>query len=1004
MDGKSVDISLNGTDLSHDLETNKTKITFANSNARSLIDKLDSVATVYSEFELDLFGITETWLKNNKETTATLTELKSARGIEFIRKDRSGRRGGGVAISYDMSKVKLRREKVRGLETFEVVAASGKLIANGRPLLVVVTYLPPKLTAARLTTFNEALADTLEEKMRALVNPLVIFMGDINRKNITPALEDFPLIKRLEAGPTRGLANLDEVHVNFHDNVTNFCVHDPLENSTGVRSNHDVVIVEASFDRLHVFKKEEIWLRHYSVESESQFGAALLLVDWTPIYSLGPSEAANFLNDKLVEIRDATFPLRKTVIKSTDGEWMTPSLRRKIRRKRRMYKREGKTARWKSFEAEVEEQVRCAKQNYLAKAKHKCVDAKSSGHFFKAVNALKTPNAPKVWSVTSLFPPDLPIPDVADKAAEFFNSISQEYRGIPHPLPVPGTLEKCPLRHEIAARLKAMKKPKSQVNGDIDPRLATKFADVISEPLHHIFRGVYTNASWPALWKNETVTLIPKNSAPSSLSEVRYISCTPLFSKLLESYVLDSLRRETTLSRRQFGGIKGMSVNHYLCELWQDVLHSLEDHRASAVITAVDYEKAFNRLDHSACIEALRTNGASETTVQLVASFLHERTMQVKIGQHLSRPRLVPGGSPQGSILGNYLFCMTTNQLIPRDSRGLPAVSPSSPGPSPPPSPPPRSTQPSGSGPESDEEVPFHFGAPHLESSLNSTATSFRPELAQIEDFLGVPDGWEEKGVLTNVYVDDFVHVEKVRHSDAIAHFTTGKTVIAPQAEKTKEIFEQNSHRSAELGMRINPSKTSMICISASDSRVQAYFDVDGKRIESCDELKVLGFWFGRSPGAGTHVQKLVDKFRCRLWAMRHLRDSGMNKPDLLAVYRSILLPVADFASVTYGPLLTQDQSTTLEGLQRRAMKIVYDSFVPYRLALEDAGLTTLENRRQHALKKFAAKCNENERYGENWFPLRGEAAHDVRYLETLTRTNRFYKSPINTMRRLLNE
>ena len=37
--------------------------------------------------------------------------------------------------------------------------------------------------------------------------------------------------------------------------------------------------------------------------------------------------------------------------------------------------------------------------------------------------------------------------------------------------------------------------------------------------------------------------------------------------------------------------------------------------------------------------------------------------MRVRIGDSYSSPRSVPGGSPQGSILGNYLFCMATDEL-----------------------------------------------------------------------------------------------------------------------------------------------------------------------------------------------------------------------------------------------------------------------------------------------------------------------------------------------------
>ena len=36
--------------------------------------------------------------------------------------------------------------------------------------------------------------------------------------------------------------------------------------------------------------------------------------------------------------------------------------------------------------------------------------------------------------------------------------------------------------------------------------------------------------------------------------------------------------------------------------------------------------------------------------------------MRVKIGNIYSMPMTVPGGSPQGSILGNFLFCATTDE------------------------------------------------------------------------------------------------------------------------------------------------------------------------------------------------------------------------------------------------------------------------------------------------------------------------------------------------------
>ena len=114
--------------------------------------------------------------------------------------------------------------------------------------------------------------------------------------------------------------------------------------------------------------------------------------------------------------------------------------------------------------------------------------------------------------------------------------------------------------YEVAARLKSCKKPKSQVNGDINPQLVAKFYDVLAIPLTYIYNKILNSLAWPDIWKFETVTVIPKNSSPSSPAELRNLSCTPLFSKVLETFVLERIKSEVTLSRNQYGGIKGIST------------------------------------------------------------------------------------------------------------------------------------------------------------------------------------------------------------------------------------------------------------------------------------------------------------------------------------------------------------------------------------------------------------------------------------------------------------
>ena len=141
--------------------------------------------------------------------------------------------------------------------------------------------------------------------------------------------------------------------------------------------------------------------------------------------------------------------------------------------------------------------------------------------------------------------PGVPDLEIAENAADVFNSISQEYP--PVRAPNHNFTRQCPEMYEIANALRAAKKPKSIVRGDIDRRLVTKYSDILAIPLHAVYSKVFSTLEWPTLWSTETVHLIPKKSNPENMKQLRNLSCTPLFSKVLESFVLKSLKSKVKL-------------------------------------------------------------------------------------------------------------------------------------------------------------------------------------------------------------------------------------------------------------------------------------------------------------------------------------------------------------------------------------------------------------------------------------------------------------------------
>ena len=141
------------------------------------------------------------------------------------------------------------------------------------------------------------------------------------------------------------------------------------------------------------------------------------------------------------------------------------------------------------------------------------------------------------------------------------------------------------------------------------------------------------------------------------------ISCTNLLSKVYESFVLEWSRDEVVPKTNQFGGEKGVSTDHFLIRLIDEITSDLEDRRAATILASIDYSKAFNRLAHGSCLEVFAKRGASNEILRLLSTFMRDRKMTVKVGSDRSQLRPVNAGAPQGSVLGCYLFNVGTDDL-----------------------------------------------------------------------------------------------------------------------------------------------------------------------------------------------------------------------------------------------------------------------------------------------------------------------------------------------------
>ena len=93
---------------------------------------------------------------------------------------------------------------------------------------------------------------------------------------------------------------------------------------------------------------------------------------------------------------DASFPLKTRTTKSTDAPWINNGTKKKIARKQRIYKQEGKSERYVAARKESDEAVEVAKKVFLEKVKKKVLEVKNTKAYCSTVKILGTNEAPEL--------------------------------------------------------------------------------------------------------------------------------------------------------------------------------------------------------------------------------------------------------------------------------------------------------------------------------------------------------------------------------------------------------------------------------------------------------------------------------------------------------------------------------------------------------------------------------------------------------------------------------
>ena len=407
-------------------------------------------------------------------------------------------------------------------------------------------------------------------------------------------------------------------------------------------------------------------------------------------------EAYDHIVEKIISSANENIPKTKGKPQRPAVPWWnkTCGIMRKITRKcYKRYKARG------SLEAKIIYKRNMAKQRkYFKKVKKE-----SWIHYINGINS-QTP-ARNVWSkirkLNGKFTPE-PLPTlkinnvhvtdpsiVAEKLGEHFSKISSAKNYSPHFQNIRNSQVSLDLSgggtepYNAKFSLKEFREalnstePSSPGEDTIIYEMLKHLPDKSKKFLLKIINRIWETGILPEDWKISIVIPVRKpKKDPFQASSYRPIALTSCVCKVMEKMINNRLmwhlENNGLLSSYQFGFRKGRSTLDALLKLSNEIQQGFARQRQTIGVF-FDLEKAYDTTWRFGIIRQLYKMGIRGQMIRFINSFLSERFIKVKVGNHLSSKFPQEEGVPQGSVLSVTCFAIAINSImeaVPASVRG----------------------------------------------------------------------------------------------------------------------------------------------------------------------------------------------------------------------------------------------------------------------------------------------------------------------------------------------
>ena len=178
-------------------------------NCRSIFPKLYNILEDMKLRSITCILASETWQKeSSKKFQKEVQRMVEMEGLEMISNPRKHRRGGGVCIIADITKVSISKLDIQ-TGNLEIVWALVRPLQESviKEIITFALYLPPH--SKMKSKMSDHIVTTLHQLLTVFPMAGIMGGGDRNDWNLQPVLDAVPRFQNLQHLPTLNGKNLD---------------------------------------------------------------------------------------------------------------------------------------------------------------------------------------------------------------------------------------------------------------------------------------------------------------------------------------------------------------------------------------------------------------------------------------------------------------------------------------------------------------------------------------------------------------------------------------------------------------------------------------------------------------------------------------------------------------------------------------------------------------------------------------------------------------------------